>query len=123
MVFGLKRPSMSVQNLFFARPTHKKPSLPLFSITGCGKRHQDVFPAPIFTIFHNSGLLFLPESEIRACKLLVDPGHLQGELVEGRSQDHYRKAGRCHPGVDRALQKTHILLMTMLKIYLKYVPL
>jgi hypothetical protein len=77
--------------------------------TGCGKRLQDVLAAPIFTIFHTSGLLFLPESEIRAGKLLVDPGHLQEELVEGRSQHHYRKAGCCHPGVDRALQKnTHI---------------
>jgi hypothetical protein len=28
---------MSVQNLFFARPLPKKPSLPLFSITGCEK--------------------------------------------------------------------------------------
>jgi hypothetical protein len=28
---------MSVQNLFFARPLPKKPSLPQFSRTGCGK--------------------------------------------------------------------------------------
>jgi hypothetical protein len=28
---------MSVQNFFFARPLPKKPSLPLFSMTGCGK--------------------------------------------------------------------------------------
>ncbi len=35
VVFG---PSISVQNLFFARPAPKKPSPPLFSITGCGKR-------------------------------------------------------------------------------------
>jgi hypothetical protein len=28
---------MSVQNLFFARPAPKKPSPPLFSITGCEK--------------------------------------------------------------------------------------
>ncbi len=37
VVFGLKRPSMSVQNFFFARPVPKKPSPPLFSITGCEK--------------------------------------------------------------------------------------
>ncbi len=38
VVFGLKRPSMSVQNLFFARPAPEKASPPLFPITGCGKR-------------------------------------------------------------------------------------
>ncbi len=38
VVFALKRPSMSVQNLFFARPAPQKPSPPLFSTTGCGKR-------------------------------------------------------------------------------------
>ena len=48
VVFGLKRPSMSVQNLFSARPLPKKQSQPLFSITGCGKRHKDVLPAPFF---------------------------------------------------------------------------
>ncbi len=45
MVFGLKRPSISVQNLFFARPPPKKPSPPLFPITGCGKRRKDVLPS------------------------------------------------------------------------------
>jgi hypothetical protein len=34
-------------------------------------------------IFYTSGLLSLPESEIRAGKLFVDPGHLQEELVGG----------------------------------------
>jgi hypothetical protein len=72
---------MSVQNMFFASPAPKKPSPPLFSINGCEKRHQDVLPAPFFTIFHTSDLLSLPESEIRAGKLLVDPGHPQEELV------------------------------------------
>jgi hypothetical protein len=67
---------MSVQNLIFARPAPKKPSPPLFSITACGKRRQDLLPAPYLPYF-----LSLPESEIRAGKLLVDPGHLQEELV------------------------------------------
>jgi hypothetical protein len=66
-----------------------------------------------------SGLLSLPESEIRAGKLLVDPGHLQEKPVGGRPHHRYRKARRSLPGVDRALQKTHILLMTMPKTYLK----
>ncbi len=77
--FGLKRPSMSVQNLFLARPTPKKPSPPLFSITGCRKRHKG--------------------------KLLVDPGHLQEKLVGGCPHHRYIKACHCRPRVDRALQK------------------
>ncbi len=51
VVFGLKRPSVSVQNLFFARPAPKMPSPPLFSINGCGKRRQDVLPAQFFAYF------------------------------------------------------------------------
>ncbi len=97
---------MSVQNLFFARPAPKKPSPPLFSITGCEKRHQDVLPASFFAIFHTSDLLSLPESEIRAGKLRVDPGHPQEELVGGRPHHHYIKARRRRPRVDRALQKS-----------------
>jgi hypothetical protein len=75
-IFGLKRPSMSVQSLVFARPTPKEQSPPLFSITVCGKRHHNVLSAPLFAIFYTSGLFSLPESEIRAGKLLVNPGHL-----------------------------------------------
>ena len=45
-VFGLKRPSMYVPNLFFARPQPKLPSALLFSIIGIGKGRQDVLPAP-----------------------------------------------------------------------------
>jgi len=96
---------MSVQNLFFARPAPKKLSPPLFSITGCEKRHQDVLPAPFFAIFHTSDLLSLPESEIRAGKLRVDPGHPQEELVGARPHHHYIKACPRRPRVDRALQK------------------
>jgi hypothetical protein len=95
---------MSVQNLFFARPAPKKPSPPLFSITGCKKRRQNVLPAPFFVIFHTRDLLSLPKSEIRAGKLLVDPGHPQEELVGGRPHHRYIKARHCCPRVDRALQ-------------------
>jgi hypothetical protein len=91
---------MSVQNLFFARPAPKKLSPPLFSITGCAKRHQDVLPAPFFAIFHTNDLLSLPESEIS-----VDPGHPQEELVGGRPHHHYIKVRHRRPRVDRALQK------------------
>jgi hypothetical protein len=55
--------------------------------------------------------------------VLVDPGHLQEELVGGHPHHHYRIACCCRPGVDRALQKTHILPMTIPKNYLKQVPL
>jgi hypothetical protein len=96
---------MSVQNLFFARPAPKKPSPPLFSRTCCGKRHQDILPAPFFAIFHTSDFLFLPESEIRAGKLLVDPGHPQEELVGGHPHQGYIKARHRRPRGHRALQK------------------
>jgi hypothetical protein len=66
-------------------------------------------PSSIFSIFHTIGLSSPPESEIRAGKLLVDPGHLQEELVGGRPHNGYIKACRRGPRVDRALQKnTHI---------------
>jgi hypothetical protein len=96
---------MSVQNLFFAGPAPKKPSPPLFSINGCGKRRQDVLPAPFFLIFHTIGLFSPPKNEIRAGKLLVDPGHLQEELLGGHPHHHYIKACPSCPVVDRALQK------------------
>ncbi len=61
-----------------------------------------------FSIFHTSDLLSLLESEIRAGKLRVDPGHPQEEFVGGRPHHHYIKARRRRPRVDRALQKnTH----------------
>ncbi len=85
------------------------------------KRCQDVLPAPLFAIFCTSSLLSLPESEIRAGKLLVDPGHLQEELEGGRPHHHYRKARPHRPGVDRALQKNTRIADNMLKYYLKQV--
>ena len=71
VVFELKRPSMSVQNLFFARPAPKKPSPPLFPITGCGKRHKDVLPAPVFAYFTPLAfsLLLKVKSELASCLL------------------------------------------------------
>ncbi len=71
VVFGLKRPSMSVQNLFFARPAPKKPSPPLFSTTGCRKKHKDVLPAPFFAYFTPSAfyILLKVKSELASCLL------------------------------------------------------
>ena len=83
-------------------------SMPLFSAIGCGEKRQDDLSASLFAIFHTSSLLSLPESEIRAGKLLVDPGHPQEELVGGRPHHHYIKACHRRPRVDRVLQKnTH----------------
>ncbi len=59
----------------------------------------------IFCIFHTISLFSPPKNEIRAGKLLVDPGHLQEELVGGRPHHRYIKACRRRPRVDRALQK------------------
>jgi hypothetical protein len=105
VVFGLKSTSLSVQSLFFARPAPKKPSPPLFSITGCGKRCQDVLLTPFFAYFTPSAFYLFPESEIRAGKLLDDQGHLQEQLVGGRQNHRYIKACCHRPRVDRALQK------------------
>jgi hypothetical protein len=80
-------------------------------------------PSSIFRIFHTIGLFSPPKNEIRAGKLLVDPGHLQEELVGGRPHHRYTKACRYHPRVDRALQKKHVLRMNMPKNYLKQVSL
>jgi hypothetical protein len=77
----------------------------------------------IFAIFHTSDLLSFPESEIRAGKLRVDPGHPQEELVGGGPHHHNIKDRRRRPRVDRALQKLHILLITIPKNSLKQVSL
>ncbi len=74
-------------------------------------------------MFRTSGLLSLPESEIRAGKLLFDPGNLQEELV-GRHPHHgYRRACPRRPGVDRALQKNTPIADDQIKNYLKQVSL
>jgi hypothetical protein len=74
VVFELKRPSKSVQNLFFARPGPKKPSPPLFPITGCEKRRKDVLLAPFFTYLTPSAfyLLLKVKSELASCLLTQD---------------------------------------------------
>jgi hypothetical protein len=79
--------------------------------------------ASIIAKFHTTGLLSLPQSEIRAGNLLVDSGHLQGERIGGRPHKRYRKARRHRCVVDRALQKNPIWLMTMAKYYLKQLSL
>jgi hypothetical protein len=100
---------MSVKNLFFARSTAMPPSPPLFSIIGSGKKALRCSPSAIIAVFHTSGLLFLPQSEIRAGKLLVGPGHLQEEHVGGHPHHRYIKAHCRRPVKDRMLQKnTHI---------------
>ena len=82
-----------------------------------------MFSQLLFRIFHTSGLLSPPESEIRAGKLLDDEGHLQEEPVGGHPQHHYIKAYCRRPRVDRVLQKIHILLITIPNYYLKQVSL
>jgi hypothetical protein len=73
------------------------------------KKGSKCSPSLIIAVFHTVDLLFLPQSEIRAGKLLVNPGHLQEERVGGRPYHRYRKARFHRPVVDRALQKnTHI---------------
>jgi hypothetical protein len=69
VVFGPKRPSMSVQNLFFARPPNKLPLALLFSIIGSGKRHQDVLRAPLLLYFTPAAFyIFLKvKSELASC--------------------------------------------------------
>jgi hypothetical protein len=70
-VFGLKRPSMSFPNLFFAKPLPKLPSLLLFSIIGIGKRRQDVLPVPLLPYFTTPAFyLFLKvKPELASCLL------------------------------------------------------
>ncbi len=105
VVFELKRPSMSVQNLFFAKPVPKKPSLPLFPITGCEKRRKDVLLAPFFAYFTHHRPFISSWKWNQSCKLLVDPGHPQEELVGGRPHHRYIKDCRRRPRVDWGLQK------------------
>ncbi len=63
-------------------------------------------PSSIFCIFHTSSLLTPPKKEIRAGKLLVDPGHLQEGLVGGHPHHRYIKACCRRPMVDRVLKKS-----------------
>jgi len=107
----------------FCQAVAKKPSPPLFSVTGCGKRGQDVLPALLFAIYHTSGLLSLPKNEIRAGKLLVDPGHLQEEFVGGRPHIVTEELAAAVLGLIERCKKHTYLLMTKPKNYVKQVSL
>ena len=58
-----------------------------------------------FSSYFTPAAFHFLKSEIRAGKLLVDPGHLQEELLGGHPHHHYIKACPSCPVVDRALQK------------------
>jgi hypothetical protein len=62
---------MSVQNLFFARPLPKKPSLPLFSITGCEKG-VNMFSQLPYSPYFTPAAFYLSlkvKSELESCLL------------------------------------------------------
>jgi hypothetical protein len=59
---------MSVQDLFFARPSPKVLSPSLFSIIGIGKKPQDVLPAPLLPYF-TSPAFYLFLKELASCLL------------------------------------------------------
>ncbi len=80
VVFGLKRPIMSVQNLFFARQAPKKISPPLFSITGCVKRSQNVLPAPFFAYFTPAAFYLLLKVKSELASFLMTKGTLKKSL-------------------------------------------
>jgi hypothetical protein len=100
---------MSVKNLFFCQTAgHAAIATTIFN-NWRWKKALRCSPSTIIAVFHSSGLLFLPKSEIRAGKLLVGPGHLQEEHVGGHPNHRYIKAHCRHPVKDRKLQKnTHI---------------
>jgi hypothetical protein len=81
-------------------------SPPLFSIHNWQwKKALRYSSSAIIAVFYTSSLLFLPNSEIRAGKLLVGPGHLQEEHVGGHPHYRYIKAHCRRPVEDRTLQK------------------
>jgi hypothetical protein len=80
VVFGLKRPIMSVQNLFFARPAPKKISPPLFSITCCVKRSQNVLPAPFFAYFTPAAFYLLLKVKSELASFLMTKGTFKKSL-------------------------------------------
>jgi hypothetical protein len=102
---------------------HPKNHRRLYFQKMAAKKASRCSPSSIFYKFHTDGLLTPPKKEIRAGKLLVDPGHLQEGLVGGHPHHRYIKACRRRPRVDRALKKIHILLMPMPKNDLKQVSL
>jgi hypothetical protein len=65
---------MSVQNLFFARPSNKLPSALLFSITGGGKRLQDVLPAPLLLYFTPAAFYIFLKVKLELASYLLTQG-------------------------------------------------
>ncbi len=96
---------MSVSNFFFARSSNQAAIAAAILNNWCWKKVSVCFPSSFIAKFYTNGLLSLPQSEIRAGKLLVDPGHLQELHVVGRPHNRYRRARRHCSVVDRALQK------------------
>ncbi len=72
------------------------------------KRVSRCSPSSIIAIFHTTGLLSLPQNQIRAGKLLIDSVHLQEERLGGRPHYRYKRAGRHRPVVDSAAKNTQI---------------
>jgi hypothetical protein len=100
---------MSVQNLFFCQAISQAAIATAIFNNWQWKKASRCSPNSIIAVFHTSDLLFLPQSEIRAGKLLVGPGHLQEEGVGGRPHHRYRRACCHHPVADRLLPKnTHV---------------
>jgi hypothetical protein len=96
---------MSVKNLFFCQAVGYAALATAVFNNWPWKKALRCSPSAIIAVFHTSDLLFRPQSEIRAGKLLVDPGHLQEEGVGGRPHHRYRRACCHHPVADRLLQK------------------
>jgi hypothetical protein len=74
VVFGLKRPSMSVKNLFFARPPAMLPSPLLFSIIGSGKRRSDCLPALLLPFFTPAAFYFFLKVKSELASYLLAQG-------------------------------------------------
>jgi hypothetical protein len=104
VVCGLKRPTCLYRTCFCQAVAQKTIAASIFNYW-LWKKASRCSPSSIIRYICTSGLLSLPESEIRAGKLLVDPGHLQEEHVGGHPHHRYRRVRRRCPGVDRALQK------------------
>ncbi len=80
VVFGLKGPRMSVQNFFFARPSDKLPSPPLFSIIGSRKRRQDVPPAWLLPYFTPATFYFFLKVKSELANCLLTQGTLKKKV-------------------------------------------
>jgi hypothetical protein len=81
VIFGFKRPSIFVPNLFFCKAVTQAAIVTAIFNNWHWKKESRCSPSSIIVIFYTTGLLSLPQSEIRAGKLLVDPGQHQEELT------------------------------------------